>query len=74
MPSEFSEKREAYLAIPSLRVLILVEQDEPALAVHRRSADGGFLREDYAGLDAVVPLPEIESELPLAEVFEGVEF
>lgn len=72
--TDLAEKREAYLAIPSLRVLILVEQDEPALTVHRRNADGGFAREDYAGLDAVVPLPEIESELPLAEVFEGVAF
>lgn len=72
--TDLAEKREAYLAIPSLRVLILVEQDEPALTVHRRSADGGFAREDYAGLDAVIPLPEIESALPLAEVYEGVEF
>jgi len=27
-----------------------------------------------AGLDAAVPLPELGIELPLAEVFEGVEF
>ena len=72
--TDLAEKREAYLTIPSLMVLILVEANEPALAVHRRSADGGFVREDYAGLDAVVPLPEIESELPLAEIYEGVEF
>jgi hypothetical protein len=28
----------------------------------------------YEGLDAIVPLPEIEAELPLAEIYEGVEF
>jgi hypothetical protein len=32
------------------------------------------VREVYDGLDAVIPLPEIETELPLAEVYDGVEF
>ncbi len=71
---DLAEKREAYLTIPSLMVLILAEPDEPALTVHRRQPDGGFAREDYSGLDAVVPLPEIEASFPLAEVYEGVEF
>ncbi len=57
-----------------MRVLLFAEPDRPALIVHRREADGGFFREDYAGLDAVVLLPEIDSVLPLAEVYEGVEF
>jgi hypothetical protein len=34
----------------------------------------GFVDEVYEGLDAVGPLPEIEAELPLAEIYEGVEF
>lgn len=72
--TDLTEKREAYLAIPSLMALIFVEPDEAALIVHRRKADGGFAREDYAGLDAAVPLPEIECSLPLAEVYEGVAF
>ncbi len=72
--TDLTEKREAYLTIPSLMVLIFAEPDEPALTVHRRQPDGGFAREDYSGLDAVVPLPEIEASFPLAEVYEGVEF
>ena len=28
----------------------------------------------YEGLDAVIPLSEIETELPLAEIYDGVEF
>ena len=72
--TDLAEKREAYLTIPSLMVLIFAETDEAALTVYRRQADGGFAREDYAGLDAWVPLPEIESALPLAELYEGVEF
>lgn len=70
---DLTEKREAYFAIPTLRVLIFAEPDQPALVVHRRDGEG-FAREEHTGLDAVVPLPEIESALPLAEVYEGIEF
>jgi Uma2 family endonuclease len=66
------EKKDAYLTIPSLNVYALVEQELARIVVHRRTADG-FVREVYDGMDAVVPLPEIEIELPLAEVYEGVE-
>jgi Uma2 family endonuclease len=67
------EKRDAYLTIPSLSVYLLVEQESPAIVAFRRT-EQGFVREVYEGLDAVVPLGEIETELPLAEVFETVEF
>jgi Uma2 family endonuclease len=72
--TDLAEKRDAYLTIPRLRALIFAEPDHPALIVHCRATDGGFVREDYTGLDAVVLLPEIDIVLPLAEVYEGVEF
>jgi Uma2 family endonuclease len=67
------EKKDAYLTIPSLCVYVLVEQEEPAVVAFRRT-DQGFVREVHSGLDSVVPLREIEIDLPLAEVFDGVEF
>jgi Uma2 family endonuclease len=67
------EKRDAYLTIPSLCAYVLIEQETPAVMVYRRT-ENGFLREIYEGLDAVIPLREIETELPLAEVYETVEF
>jgi Uma2 family endonuclease len=67
------EKKEAYLAIPSLGVYALIEQDLPAAVVVRRT-ERGFVREVYQGLNALLPLPEIEIDLPLAEIYEGVEF
>jgi Uma2 family endonuclease len=67
------EKKDAYLTIPSLSVYALVEQETPTVVVFRRTPQG-FVREDYQGLDAVIPLPEIETELPLAEIYETVEF
>jgi len=67
------EKKYAYLTIPSLKVYVMVEQESAAMIVFRRTSKG-FVREVYQGLDAVLPLSEIEIELPLAEAYERVEF
>jgi Uma2 family endonuclease len=67
------EKKDAYLTIPSLCVYGLIEQETPAVVVYRRT-EQGFVREVYEGLDAVIQMPEIEAELPLAEIYDGVEF
>lgn len=67
------EKKDAYLTIPSLAVYVLIEQDTPAIVAHRRT-ENGFSREIYDGLDAVLRLPEIGIDMPLAEIYEGVQF
>jgi Uma2 family endonuclease len=67
------EKKDAYLSIPSLHVYVLVEQEAPVVTVFRRT-DTGFVREVYEGRDAVIPLHEIDIVLPLAEVYEDIEF
>ena len=64
------EKRDAYLTIQTLKVLLLVEADEPGVLVYRRCAEGGFATEKHTGIGAVIPLPEIDAELPLAELYE----
>lgn len=68
-----NEKRDAYCSSASLCAYLVVEQSAAAVVVHRR-ADSGFARETYLGCDAIVPLPEIECELPLADLYENVEF
>jgi Uma2 family endonuclease len=72
--SDLGEKKDAYLAVPSLKVLLLVESDLPHVLVYRRLPAGGFGTETHQGLAAVIPLPEIEASLPLAELYEGVAF
>ncbi|WP_425618241.1 Uma2 family endonuclease [Anatilimnocola sp. NA78] len=67
------EKKDGYLRIPSLAVYVLIEQEAAAVVVHRRTASG-FVREEFVGLDATIPLLEIEVSLPLAEIYAGVEF
>jgi Uma2 family endonuclease len=72
--ADLSEKRDAYLTIPSLKALLFVESDSPAVTVHRRKSGGGFAIERHSGLESSIPLPEIEAALPLAELYERVEF
>jgi Uma2 family endonuclease len=67
------EKKDAYLTIASLSAYLMIEQESPLVVVYRRT-EQGFVREVYAGLEAVIPLAEIGTELPLAEIYEGVEF
>jgi Uma2 family endonuclease len=71
---DLGEKRDAYLAVSSLKVLILAESERALVWVYRRRRDGGFEAEEYEGTDAVIQLPEIEAELPLAELYEGIVF
>ena len=85
------EKRDAYFTLPSLRVLLLIEQERPlVVAFRRREGAGGktvgvegggegggggeamFARELYHGLDATIPLDEIDARLPLADLYENV--
>ncbi|MCU0781760.1 MAG: Uma2 family endonuclease [Akkermansiaceae bacterium] len=67
------EKRDAYLAIPSLKVLLLVEPDEPVVTAYRRRTEGGFATERHCGMAAVIPLPEIGATLDLAALYDRAE-
>lgn len=67
------EKKDAYLTIPTLAVYLLVEQESASVTAYRRT-DTGFVGEVYTGETAVIPLPEIETELPLGEIYARVEF
>jgi Uma2 family endonuclease len=68
-----TEKKEAYLTIPTLQAYILIEQEQSVVSVYRRT-EQGFLQESYRDLSSIVPLSEVAAELPLAEIYERVEF
>ncbi len=72
--TDLGEKRDAYLSVPSLKVLILAESEERYVIVHRRKKDGGFAIEEYSTAGDVIDLPEIEVSLPLAELYSDIEF
>lgn len=67
------EKKDAYLAIPSLKAYLMVEQDLPVVVAFVRG-DHGFERQVFEGLAATVSLAELDLELPLAELYERVQF
>jgi Uma2 family endonuclease len=67
------EKKDNYLTLDSLHSYVLIEQEMPAVVVFRRTPHG-FVREVHQGREAVVPLPEIGINLPLNEIYNGVEF
>ena len=72
--TDLGEKRDAYLTIPSLKVLLFVEPDAPAVTVHRRQPEGGFAIEYHDSPADTIPLPEIDAALPLTDLYERVEF
>jgi Uma2 family endonuclease len=67
------EKKDAYLTIPSLAAYALIEQSKPTVVIYRRM-DQQFIPEVYEGIDAVVPLSEIGVDLPLVEIYQGMDF
>lgn len=70
---DLGEKRDAYLAIPTLKVLLIIDPAAPFVRVDRRHLDGGFQHESYRDLTEVIPLPEVEAALPLADIYEGID-
>ncbi len=72
--TDLGEKRDVYLAIPSLKVLIFAERNFPAAISYRKTSAGRFETKRHHGLDASIPLPEIDAELPLAELHSEVDF
>jgi Uma2 family endonuclease len=65
-------KNSEYAATPSVRRYVMLEQDRVAATVFARAGD------DWVGhillADATLALPEIGIELPLAELYEGIDF
>jgi Uma2 family endonuclease len=67
------EKKDAYLTIPTLQLYLLIEQECAAVSAYRRT-DQGFVQQMHTNLESIIPLVELGIELPLAEIYEGVEF
>jgi Uma2 family endonuclease len=68
--TDLTEKRDAYLTLASLKVLMLVEPDQPAVTVHRRDVHGGFVLEAHEGLETVFTVSEIGISIELADLYD----
>ncbi len=63
-----------YRALPSFAEYVLVSQKEPLVEVFFRMADGTWQLTPTRGREAIVRLQSLGIELPLAEVYDRVEF
>jgi hypothetical protein len=63
-----------YQSIPSLKEYVLVAQDRPRIEHFVRRENGHWDYSEVRGFDAVMPLPSIDCNLPLAEVYARVTF
>jgi Uma2 family endonuclease len=68
------EKFRGYLGLESLREYVLLSQHTPLMETYFRRGDGTWLFTPAPGLDAVAKLRSLDVELPLAEVYAGVQF
>ena len=66
-------KRGLYRSIPSLQVYLIIDQFQAQVEADSRQ-DGAWHTHEYSGLDAIIPLPALGCELPLAEIYAGIEF
>jgi Uma2 family endonuclease len=67
------EKLAEYQQHPKIKVILLVDTEQPKVIVWRRR-DKAWAAEEAVGLDAIIPLPEIEAQLPLADLYAGLTF
>lgn len=67
-------KPQDYKGLDAVRVYVVVETDSPLLKVWRRDADGRWGDDFVSGAQSTLDLREIGTELPLADIYEGVAF
>jgi len=67
-------KAENYRRVETLQAYVLVSQDAPHVEIYERQASGKWLLHEANTLEAMLPIPELGIDLPLAEVYSGVEF
>lgn len=65
------EKLAAYKKIPSLNAYLIVAQDRRWVERHWRGEDGVWRRADLVDEDSAVPIPCPETEITLAQIYEG---
>jgi len=76
MKLDFGDKAAEYLQLPSLTGYLVFAQDEIKAWVYLRSENDQFPPgpQVVAGADASISIPMLNIELPLSDVYEGIEF
>jgi Uma2 family endonuclease len=67
-------KSEGYRRIAALGAYVLVSQDAAHVEIYERQADGNWLLREVNGVESSLSIPALSIELPLREVYDGVEW
>ena len=68
-----TQKLEEYQSIPSVAYVAFLSQNRAFGRVWTRTGDG-WTSVDATGMEAALAFPAIETDVPLSEAYEGVEF
>ena len=66
-------KREFYQQMPSVKVYLIIDQHRVLAELYTR-ADVGWLMQVFESIDDVISLKILDCELPLAQIYRGVDF
>ena len=55
-----------------MQLYLVIDQQRLFVELYER-LDDGWLRREYSGMDAIVPLEALSCELPLAEIYDGID-
>ena len=72
MDRDRGEKRHFYLSIASLQFYLVIDQYRIYVELFQRQ-DDGWQRREYSDPQAILPLDSLGCELPLAEIYAGIE-
>ena len=70
---DFVTKNAEYRATPSVKRYVVLQQAKAAAAVFSRKGDD-WIADLLTGGDAILHMPEIGLDIPLSEIYGGVEF
>jgi Uma2 family endonuclease len=63
-----------YETVPSILEYVLVAQDRPLVERYVRQPDGTWPRTEFSGISQTFAFSTIPVQIPLAEIYRGVEF
>ncbi|MCB1091753.1 MAG: Uma2 family endonuclease [Verrucomicrobiae bacterium] len=67
-------KAESYRRLPSLQSYLLISQHHAHIEQFERQPDGSWRFHEVKGLDAEMRIPSVKVTLPLADLYDRVEF
>ena len=63
-----------YQQIPTFEEYILIAQDQPKVEVFRKAPENRWILSIYEGAGAIALVESLEIELPLDQIYAGIEF